>query len=121
MNISITFKNIPSSDAVKSHIDKKFNKLDRMLDGPAQSQVVLSEEKLRSIAEVKFVCNKLKIHASSQSDDNNMYLAIDSLVEKVKIQISKHKDTQRKHLSGDKQSIKDTELDDTQLDAVDSE
>ncbi len=115
MNISITFKNIPSSDAVKSHVEKKLSKLDKMLDSPAEAQVVLADEKLRSIAEINLTCNKLKIHASGEAEDNNMYLAIDNLAEKIRTQISKFKDKQRRHLAGDKQSIKNEVLDDTDI------
>lgn len=116
MNISTTFKNVPSSDSVKSHIEKKLNKLDKMLEFPAEAQVVLSEEKLHSIAEINLTCSKLKINARGEAEDNNMYLAIDSVVEKVKIQITKFKEKQKRHLAGDKQSIKDEVLD-----SVDSE
>lgn len=121
MNISTTFKNIPSSDALKSHIEKKLNKLDKMLDSPAEAQLVLSEEKLHSIAEINLTCSKLKIHARSDAEDNNMYLAIDSLAEKIRTQISKFKEKQRRHLAGDKQSIKDEVLDDEVLDYTESE
>jgi len=116
MNISITFKNVPSSDAVKSHIEKKLNKLDKMLDAPAEAQVVLSEEKLRSIAEINLNCSKLKINAKDEAEDNNMYSAIDGVTEKIKTQITKFKDKQRRHLAGDKQSIRDEVLD-----AIDTE
>lgn len=115
MNISITFKNIPSSDAVKSHVEKKLSKLDKMLDSPAEAQVVLADEKLRSIAEINLTCNKLKIHASGEAEDNNMYLAIDNLAEKIRTQINKFKDKQKRHLAGDKQSIKNEVLDDTDI------
>lgn len=116
MNISITFKNVPSSDALKSHVDKKLNKLDKMLDAPAEAQVVLAVEKFRSIAEINLTCNKLKIHARGEAEENNMYSAIDSLAEKVKTQITKFKDKQRRHLAGDKQSIKDEVLELTDSD-----
>ena len=113
MNISITFKNIPSSDALKAHVEKKLNKLDKMLDAPAEAQVVLAVEKFRSIAEINLACNKLRINASGEAEENNMYSAIDALAEKIKIQITKFKDKQRRHLSGDKQSIKDEVLEHT--------
>ena len=111
MNISITFKNIPSSDALKSHIHEKFDRFDKMLDYPAEAYVVLAEEKLRSIAEINLTCDKLKIHAKDEAEENNMYSAIDGLSEKVKAQIRKNKDKQRRHLAGDKQSIRDEFLD----------
>ena len=115
MQISITFKNIDSSDAVKSHVHEKFDRLDKLLDYPADAHIVLSIEKLRNIVDINFTCDKIKIHAKEESE-NNMYAAIDALADKVKIQIRKYKDKQRKHLSGDKQSIKthDNEVDTTE-------
>jgi putative sigma-54 modulation protein len=109
MQISITFKNIDSSDAVKSHIHEKFDRLDKMLDSPADAYIVLSVEKLRNIADINFTCDKIKIHAKEESE-NNMYVAIDALTDKVKLQIKKYKDKQRRHLAGDKKSIKTQEI-----------
>jgi putative sigma-54 modulation protein len=109
MQISITFKNIDSSDAVKSHIQEKFDRLDNMLDYPANAHIVLSIEKLNNIADINFACDKIKVHLKEKSE-NNMYAAIDALTDKVKLQIRKYKDKQRRHLAGDKQSIKSHEL-----------
>jgi len=111
MNISITFKNFASSDALKSHIHEKFDKFDKMLDFPAEAHVVLAEEKQRSIAEINLTCDRLKVYARDEAQ-NNMYAAIDTLSEKVKSQIRKFKEKQRRHLAGDKQSIRDEFLGD---------
>ncbi|MDD9304521.1 MAG: ribosome-associated translation inhibitor RaiA [Desulfobacter sp.] len=111
MQISITFKNIESSDALKSHIHEKFEKLDKMLDHSADVHIVLSVEKLTYIAEMNLACDKIKIHAR-ETVENNMYSAIDTLSDKVRLQIRKYKDKQRRHLAGDKQSIK-TQMTDT--------
>ena len=105
MKISITFKNIDSSDAVKSHIHDKFDRFDKMLDYPADAHIVLSEEKLRSIADINLICDSMKIYAKEEAE-NNLYSAIDKLSDKVKSQIRKYKDKQRRHLAGDKQTIK---------------
>ena len=105
MQISITFKNIDSSDALKSHIHEKFNKLDKMLDNPASANLVLSVEKLRSIVDINLHCDKIKIYAKEETE-NNMYSAIDTLSDNVKLQIRKYKDKQRHHLTGNKESIK---------------
>lgn len=108
MHISITFKNIESSEAVKAHIHDKFGKFEKMLDYPANAHIVLTENKLRSIADVNLVCDSMKIHAKEEAE-NNLYAAIDALSDKVKLQIRKYKDKQRRHLAGDKQSIKSVE------------
>ena len=105
MQISINFRNINSSESLKSHIHEKFDRLDKMLDAPAETHIVLSVEKLRNIAEINLTSDKIKIHAK-EAAENNMYSAIDTLSDKVKIQIRKFKDKQRRHLAGDKQSIK---------------
>ena len=105
MQISITFKNIDSSDALKSHIHEKFNRLDKMLDSPANAYIVLSVEKLRNIIDINLHCDKIKIHAKEETE-NNMYSAIDILSDNVKLQIRKYKDKQRNHLAGNKESIK---------------
>ncbi len=104
MQVSLTFRNVDSSDALKSYVQEKFDRLDKMLDSPAEAHVVLSVEKIRHIAEINFNCDRLKIHAKESTE--SMYSAIDALADKVKLQVKKSKEKQRRHLSGDKQSIK---------------
>ncbi len=91
MQISITFKNIDSSDSLKTHIQEKFDKLDKMLDYPADAHIVLSVEKLRNIIDINLHCDKLKLFAKEESD-KNMYAAIDALSDTIKLQIRKVKD-----------------------------
>lgn len=104
MQTSVTFKKIDPSDALKSYVQKKVNRFDKMLDSPAEANVVLSVEKIRHIAEITLTCDRLKIHAKESSD--NMYSSIDILMDKVKSQITKYKEKLRKHMSGNKESIK---------------
>lgn len=104
MQISITFKKIESSDALKSYVQEKLEKLDKMLDAPAEANLVLSVEKIRHIAEINLSCEKLKIHAKEEAE--TMYSAIDGLSDKLQILIKKHKEKARRHLAGDKQTIK---------------
>lgn len=104
MQITTTFKKLDTSNALQSYIQKRMSKLDRMLDGPAEVHVVLSVEKIRHIAEATFTCNKLSLHAKEASE--NMYSSIDTLVDKIKLQITKNKEKARRHMSGNKQSIK---------------
>jgi|GEM_PF-190852 len=105
MQISVMFKNMDPSDAVKTHIHEKFDKLDRMLDYAADAHIVLSVEKLRHIADINLVSDRIKIHAREEAE-NNLYAAIDTLADKVRLQIKKNKEKQRRHLAGDKESIK---------------
>ena len=105
MQISFAFKNVGSSEFLKSHTHEKLDKLDKMFDNLADAHIVLSVEKLRNIAEINLTCDKIKIHAKEESE-NNMYAAIDTLSDKVKLQIIKNTEKLKRHLSGDKFSIK---------------
>ncbi|MCW8799788.1 MAG: ribosome-associated translation inhibitor RaiA [Desulfobacter sp.] len=106
MQITITFKKIEASDSLKSYVDKKFKRFDKMLEGPAEASVVLSVEKIRHIAEITLTSGALNIHAKEASE--SMYATIDILADKVKAQITKHKEKEKKHMSGNKASLTDT-------------
>ncbi len=106
MQITLTFKNIDSSDSLKSYVHKKLDRFDRMLDSPAEAHVVLSVEKIRHIAEITLTCDKINIHATEKSD--HMYSSIDALMDIVKAQIKKHKEKIKRHMSGNKMSLNDT-------------
>ncbi|MBU1193856.1 MAG: ribosome-associated translation inhibitor RaiA [Proteobacteria bacterium] len=104
MQTTVTFKKIDPSSSLKSYVQKKLEKFDRLLESPAEAHVVLSVEKIRHIAEITLTCDKLKIHA--KEDSEVMYASIDALMDKVKSQINKHKEKIKKHMSGNKHSIK---------------
>jgi putative sigma-54 modulation protein len=104
MNLAITFKQMESSDALKTYAQEKLDRLDKMLDAPGEANLVLSVEKIRHIAEINLVSDKLRINAKEESE--TMYSAIDGLSDKVQAQIKKNKEKARRHLAGDKQTIK---------------
>lgn len=106
MKTIVTFKKMDSSDPLKSYVQKKLAKFDKMLDSPAEAHVVLSVQKIRHIAEITLTCDKLNIHAKEESE--SMYSSIDALMDKVKAQIKKHKEKLKRHMSGKKQSLSDT-------------
>ncbi|MBF0201519.1 MAG: ribosome-associated translation inhibitor RaiA [Desulfamplus sp.] len=109
MQTSVTFKKIDPSDALRAYVEKKLDKFDKMLDSPADANVVLSVEKIRHIAEITLNCDKVSIHAKEESD--NMYASIDALMDKIRTQIKKNKEKMKRHMSGNKDSIKDDEID----------
>jgi len=106
MQITVTFKKMDSSDSLKSYVQKKLDRFDKMLDSPAEAHIVLSVEKIRHIAELTLTCDKLNIHAREVSE--RMYSSIDALMDKVKSQIKRHKEKVKHHMSGDKTSLNDT-------------
>ena len=104
MQLSITFKQMESSDALKTYAQDKLDRLDKMLDAPGEANLVLSVEKIRHIAEINLICDKLRINAKDEAE--TMYSALDGLADTVQAQIKKHKEKARRHLAGDKQTIK---------------
>lgn len=104
MQTIVTFKKIDPSSSLKSYVEKRFVKFDKMLESPGEAHVALSVEKIRHIAEVTLTGDRLKIHA--KEDSENMYSSIDALADKVKSQIKKHKEKIKQHKSGNKQRIK---------------
>lgn len=90
MQTTVTFKKIDSSESLKSYVQKKLDRFDKMLDSPAEAHVVLSVEKIRHIAEITLTCDKINIHAREHSE--SMYSSIDALMDKVKSQITKNKE-----------------------------
>ena len=104
MQTSITFKNMDSSDALKTYVEKKLNRFEKLLDNPAEANVVLSVEKIRHIAEIKLASDRLSIHAKEESE--SMYSSIDMIVDKLKKQINKSKQKVRERRPGPKGGIK---------------
>lgn len=104
MQTSVTFKKIDSSEHLKSYVSDKLDRFDRYLDNPAEASVVLSVEKFRHIAEVNITGDRLKINGKEETND--MYSAIDMVLDKLEKQIKKNKEKIRERRSGGKTRAK---------------
>ena len=89
MQTSVTFKNIDSSDHLKSYVMDKLDRFDRLLDNPAEANVVLRVEKFRHIAEISVSGDRMNINGKEETED--MYSAIDMVLDKLEEQIKKSK------------------------------
>ncbi len=105
MHTSVTFKNLDSSENLKSYVGDKLDRFDKYLYNPAEAKVVLSVEKFRHMAEINIIGDRLSIHGKEVTDD--MYSAIDMVLDKLEKQIKKNKQKNRKHRSGSKSRTKD--------------
>ena len=97
MQTSVTFKNLDSSDTLKAYVQDKLNRFDRLLDNPAEANVVLSVEKFRHMAEINIVGDRLSINGKEETVD--MYSAIDMVLDKMEKQIKKSKEKIRERRS----------------------
>ena len=100
MQTSVTFKNIDTSDHLTDYISNKLNRFDKLLDNPASANVVLRVEKFRHIAEVNIVGDRLNIVGKEETED--MYSAIDKVLDKIDIQIKKNREKIRNRKAGRK-------------------
>ncbi len=95
MQINLTGHHIDITQSLRSFVTGKMEKLERHFDHINNVHVVLSVEKLRQIAEAKLNVNGGEIFANSESED--MYAAIDVLIDKLDRQIIKHKEKMSRH------------------------
>ncbi len=95
MQINITGHRMDVTPALRAFTEEKFDKLERHFDHITTINVVFDVEKLRQIAEATVFVAKGELHASSESED--MYAAIDLLVDKLNRQLIKHKEKIQEH------------------------
>jgi len=94
MQINVVFRHMDHSDALKEYAVEKLSKIKKYLDGPLDVNVVLSVEKIRHIAEVKFNFNGFMVKGKEEADD--MYAAIDLVANKISRQIKRYKERLRR-------------------------
>ncbi|OYV17844.1 MAG: putative sigma-54 modulation protein [Methylococcaceae bacterium NSM2-1] len=95
MQVIITGLHLEVTDALRAHIDAKFEKLARHFDNVTDVHVILSVEKLVQKAEATLQLSGAKLFAEDHQED--MYAAIDAMVDKLERQISKHKEKTGSH------------------------
>lgn len=95
MQINITGHHVDLTDSMQDYVHQKFQKLERFFDHITNVHVVLRIEKVQHIAEATLHVSQGDIHATA--DEDNMYAAIDSLVDKLVRQLNKHKEKLSHH------------------------
>jgi putative sigma-54 modulation protein len=95
MQILVTFKNVDSSDFLKSYLEEKLERLDKIMPHPGTADVVFQEEKLRKIVDISLTGKGFDVHAKEESGAWNE--AIDLVVDKAKKQLVKNKEKLQAH------------------------
>jgi putative sigma-54 modulation protein len=93
MRVSIAARHLDMTDAMRTHVESRLDKVRQHFDKVIDVDVVLSVEKHRHTAEVTVHANGVRIHGRETSTD--MYASVDTAVGKIDRQILKFKD--RKH------------------------
>ncbi len=89
MNITITFRHMEGTEAVKKHTTEKVAKLQKFLRQAMTAQVTLSVEGLEHVADVSIQAGSAHFHAKERSED--MYASIDMVLDKLERQIDHQK------------------------------
>lgn len=100
MQTSVTFKNLDPSDTIKAYVCDKLDRFDKYLYSSAEANVVLSVEKFRHIAEVNINGDRMIFIGKEETDD--MYSAIDMVLDKIEKQIKRGKQKFRERRPGSK-------------------
>lgn len=96
LNLSITFRHTESTEALKSAAQQKVTHcLEKYMSGHVDAQVVLSVEKRDHAVEVIVKAKDFDISCKSATDD--LYTAIDKVMDAVETQIRKQKDRLKSH------------------------
>lgn len=95
MQIKLTGHHVDITEPLKDYVDNKFSRLERHFDHVINTHVILSVEKLRQKAEATLLINGANLHADATHED--MYAAIDGLIDKLDRQVLKYKEKRQSH------------------------
>jgi len=100
MNLHLTAHHLEITPAIRDYSTEKFGKIKRHFDNVViDVKVILSVEKLKQKAEATMHVSGKNLFA--ECEDDNLYTAIDMLVDKLDRQVRKHKDKQSAHRHDD--------------------
>lgn len=95
MQINFTGHHVEITPALREFATGKFEKLARHFEKLGSIHVVLEVDKLRHIAEATLHVAKNEIHGHAESED--LYSAIDLLIDKLDRQLVKYKEKMTDH------------------------
>jgi putative sigma-54 modulation protein len=94
MQVSVTFRRIDATDALRRYADAKVRRVaGKCFRRPVEAHVVLSVSKRRHGAEITLVADRVTLHSKEETGD--LYSAIDLAVDKLERQAKKRKTKRR--------------------------
>jgi len=95
MQLSLTGHHLDITDALRSYVQDKMQRLERHFDHVSNVHVILSPEKKQQKAEATVHISGADVFADATHED--MYAAIDALIDKLDRQVLKHKEKMQRH------------------------
>jgi len=99
MQINLSGHHVDLTTPLRDYVNSKMERLERHFDHVTDVHVVLGVEKLRHKAEATMHISGGDIFA--EAVEENMYAAIDALVDKLDRQLKKHKEKITNHHRGE--------------------
>jgi putative sigma-54 modulation protein len=99
MQINLSGHHVDITTPLREYVNSKMERLERHFDHVTDIHVVLGVEKLRHKAEATMHISGGDIFANAVEE--NMYAAIDALVDKLDRQLKKHKEKITNHHRGE--------------------
>ena len=90
MNLHLTGHHVEITPSIREYVTHKLERINRHFDHVIDVSIILSVEKLQQKAEVTVHVSGKDIHV--ESEDTDLYAAIDRLVDKLDRQVMKHKE-----------------------------
>ena len=104
MQVNLTGHHVDITEPLRAYVDEKISRLERHFDHVTNVHVILSVEKLQQKAEATVHIAGADVFADAVHQD--MYAAIDALVDKLDRQVIRHKEKLKSHRgNGSKESI----------------
>ncbi len=95
MQVSLSGHHVEITESMRNYVHEKVEKLERHFDTALDIHIVLTVEKLRHKAEATLHVSGSNLHADDVQED--MYAAIDGLIDKLDRQGKKHKEKMKDH------------------------
>lgn len=104
MQLNVSGHHVEVTDALRGYVESKIEKIERHFDLVSDVNCILTVEKLRHKAEATIKVNGGTIYADNTEED--MYAAIDGLVDKLDRRVKKYKEKLVDHRPREAHKIK---------------
>ena len=98
MQITYTFRNLDSSNALKEYAKDKVERVNRYLDRASEAHVVCSLERHHHICDITIHAGAFSMRGRDKSED--FYASVDAAMEKIERQLKRYKEKLKHHKGG---------------------
>ncbi|MCX8012597.1 MAG: ribosome-associated translation inhibitor RaiA [Desulfobacterota bacterium] len=95
MEITVTLRHVEPNEELKKYAEQKLARIKKFFDRGVKAEVILSMEKKRFLAEINIVAEGMRFN-SREASKENLFAAIDLVVDKIINQVSRYKSRLKK-------------------------